>query len=83
VAGSGDPNRRDRYGHRVSDGEPGRARPAQIGAEAMRRLCARSVCVVEAGLTAAEIAQVEQLFGFEFADDHPAGRPVCAHSPHT
>jgi hypothetical protein len=48
----------------------------------MRRLRARSVCVVDAGLTPEEIARVEQEFGFEFADDHraslSAGLPVNA-----
>lgn len=55
---------------------------AELGAEAARRLArwARHECVIEPGLTDAEFAQVEDEFGFEFAEDHRAflagGLPV-------
>ena len=62
--------------------DSGRARHAggdgRLGAEAMRRLRARDVCAIEAGLTETELAQVEDKFGF--SDDHraflTAGLPV-------
>jgi transposase len=56
----------------VRHGEPGEVLDGGIGAEAVRLLRSRSVCVVESGLTAEEIVHVEQLFGLEFADDHLA-----------
>jgi hypothetical protein len=69
----------------VTHDQPGGVHDDGIGAEAMRRLRARSVCIIDAGLTAEEIARVEQEFGFEFADDHraflSAGLPVNAGLP--
>jgi hypothetical protein len=66
----------------VTREEPGEVLDGGIGAEAMRRLRSRSVCVVEVGLTAQEIAHVKRQFGFEFADDHreflSVGLPVNA-----
>jgi hypothetical protein len=52
----------------------------RLGAEAMGRLRARSVCDIEDGLSEAEIAGIEGTFGFRFANDHRAflmaGLPV-------
>lgn len=46
----------------------------------MRRLRSRSVCAIDAGLTDAEFARIEETYGFRFADDHraflAAGLPV-------
>ncbi|MFD0599441.1 SMI1/KNR4 family protein [Catellatospora coxensis] len=46
----------------------------------MRRLRRRSVCAIDPGLTDAEFDEIEQEFGFRFADDHraflAAGLPV-------
>jgi hypothetical protein len=57
-------------------GEGGRG----LGEEAMRRLRLRSVCAIDPGLTDLEFEQIEQEFGFQFADDHraflSAGLPV-------
>nr|WP_246002456.1 hypothetical protein [Allorhizocola rhizosphaerae] len=52
----------------------------RLGREAMRRLRLRSVCAIDPGLTDAEFDEIEQEFGFRFADDHrsflAAGLPV-------
>lgn len=52
----------------------------RLGADAMSRLRASSVCVIENGLGDDEFARIEKAFGFRFADDHraflAAGLPV-------
>jgi len=52
----------------------------RLGREAMSRLLLKSVCAIEPGLTDAEFDEIEQEFGFRFADDHRAfltvGLPV-------
>jgi len=59
--------------HHAGDG-------SRLGAAAMAKLRARSVCVVQDGLSDDEIARIETTFGFRFADDHraflTAGLPV-------
>lgn len=44
----------------------------RLGAEAARRLARTGCCEFGPGLTDAEIARIEQEYGFEFADDHRA-----------
>jgi hypothetical protein len=44
----------------------------RLGAAAARRLAELGCCELAPGLTEAEITQIEQRFGFEFADDHRA-----------
>jgi hypothetical protein len=75
---------------RLIGGVPGMSQPPRnpgrdadrLGAEAMTRLRARSVCAVEDGLTDDEIACIEETLGFRFVDDHraflAAGLPLHA-----
>ena len=54
----------------------------RLGDEAARRLASTGCCQISAGLTEGEFARVEELYGFEFADDHrsflAAGLPLDA-----
>ncbi|MGW4406633.1 hypothetical protein ACWEJ6_21570 [Nonomuraea sp. NPDC004702] len=52
----------------------------RLGVQAARRLAELACCEIEEGLPEAELARIEQDYGFEFADDHraflAAGLPV-------